>query len=75
MGARCCRPALVVPCSVSLGDDVSTKAAGFVGNLHLGEVDGQVAGEPPVSRLERLGLCGLGIPHDFEPVAEGLEIH
>ena len=35
-------PPVVVPCPVSLGDDVSTKAAGFLGTLHLRQVDGQV---------------------------------
>ena len=42
--------------------------------LHLGQVDGQVVGEPPVPGPERLGLRGLGVSHYFEPVAEWLEV-
>ena len=42
--------------------------------LHLRQVDGQVVCEPAVSCFERLGLRGLGVPHDAEPVVEGLEL-
>ena len=41
--------------------------------LHLRQVDGQVVCEPAVSCFERLGLRGLGVPHDADPVVEGLE--
>ena len=43
--------------------------------LHLGQVGGQVAGEPAVSCPEGLGLRPLGIPHDAEPIVEGVEAH
>ena len=38
-----------------------------------GQVGGQVVGEPAVAGSERLGPGGLGVPHDAEPIAEGLE--
>ena len=41
--------------------------------LHLGQVGGQVVGEPAVPGPEGLGLGGLGVPHDAGPIAEGLE--
>ena len=41
--------------------------------LHLGQVGRQVVGEPAVAGPEGLGPGGLGVPHDAEPIAEGLE--
>ena len=41
--------------------------------LGLGQVGGQVVGEPAVAGPEGLGPGGLGVPHDAEPIAEGLE--
>ena len=41
--------------------------------LDLGQVGGQVVGEPAVAGPEGLGLGGLGVPHDAGPIAEGLE--
>ena len=42
--------------------------------LHLRQIHGKVVGEPPVPGPEALGLGGLGLPHQPEPVAEGLEV-
>ena len=41
--------------------------------LDLGQVGRQVVGEPAVAGPEGLGPGGLGVPHDAEPIAEGLE--
>ena len=41
--------------------------------LHLGQIDGQVVGEPAVAGLERLGFGGLRVTHDAGSVAEWLE--
>ena len=41
--------------------------------LELAQVYGEVVGEPAIPGPEGLGLGGLGVPHDAEPVAEGLE--
>ena len=43
--------------------------------LHLCQVRGEVECEPPVSCPERLGLGGLGVAHDAEPVVERVEGH
>ena len=51
-------------------------ALGFsVSPLDLGQVHGQVVGEPAVPSPEGLGPGGLGIAHDAEPVGKGLEAH
>ena len=46
-----------------------------ISRLELRQVHGQVVGEPAVPGPEGLGLGGLGVPHDAEPIAEGLEGH
>ena len=43
--------------------------------LHLAQVHRQVVGEPAVAGPEGLGLGGLGIPHDAEPVVVGVKAH
>ena len=43
--------------------------------LHLGEVDDQVVGEPPVAGPEYLRFGGLIILHDSEAVVVGFEVH
>ena len=45
---------------------------GFL-TLELGQVRRQVVGEPAVAGPEGLRPGGLGVPHDAEPIAEGLE--
>ena len=42
-------------------------------SLDLGQVRGQVVGEPPVPGSEGLGLRALGVPHDAEPIVVGVE--
>ena len=44
-------------------------------SLHLGEVDGEVVDEPPVSCDEGLGLGCLGVLHDAQAVLVGVEAH
>ena len=41
----------------------------------LGQVGCEVVGEPAVAGPEGLGLDGLGVPHDPEPVIVGVECH
>ena len=41
--------------------------------LLLGQIHGQVVGEPAVPGPEGLGLRALDIPHDAEPVVVGVE--
>ena len=43
--------------------------------MHLGQVHGEVVGEPAVADPEGLGLRCLGIPHDAEPIVVGVEGH
>ena len=59
------------------GDSCSGLLAGVMGSisLHLGQVRRQVEREPSVPGPEALGLRGLGVPHDPEPVVERLEVH
>ena len=49
--------------------------AGFPLSLHLAQVHGQVVGEPAVAGPEGLGLGGLGVAHDAEPIVVGVERH
>ena len=43
--------------------------------MELGQVGGEVIGEPAVSGPEGLGLRRLGVPHDAQTVRVGLEAH
>ena len=50
------------------------QTVGDIAGLHLRQVDGQVVGEPAVPGPEALRLRGLGVAHQPEPIAEGLEV-
>ena len=75
IGASCCRPPLLVLFPRAWGRRLDQSSRVLSGPLPLGEVDGQVVGEPAVSGPERLGLGRLVILHDAEAVVVGLEIH
>ena len=51
------------------------KGGGVGPVLHLCQVRRQVECEPPVPGPEGLGLRGLGLPHQSEPVVERLEVY
>ena len=66
--------------SLSVVHEVSRYGGGGVlggagcSDLDLGQVGRQVVGEPAVAGSERLGLGGLCVPHDSEPVFVGVEV-
>ena len=43
-------------------------------SLELGQVGDQIVREPPAPGPEGLGLRGLSVPHDAEPVGGGFEL-
>ena len=47
---------------------------GFVCLFRVCQVDRQVVGEPPAPCSEGLRLGDLQVPHNFEPVGDGLEV-
>ena len=57
-----------VPAGETLGAPICSGSA-----LDLGQVGGQVVGEPSVSSREGLGLRALRFPHGSEPVVIGVD--